>query len=68
MSDKCRFGCNVVETVSHIFFDCTDCLGDISDLTEISQGKALEYNIRNLFTRDSLQLRVELPVFKQGLC
>ena len=32
----CRFGCNVVETVHHIFLECPGCMTDTDDLGTIS--------------------------------
>ena len=63
-STKCRFGCDVIETVSHIFFDCVHCTDDITALRLFCREKRLTYDIRTLFTKNCLQNRVEMFLSK----
>ena len=59
-STSCRFGCDTVETVQHVFFDCPFCSNARNDLGLICREKNLVYSLKNLFTHRSLRCRVEL--------
>ena len=56
---RCRFGCDEVETIQHVFFDCHFCLNAHEDLLSICREKNLVYSLKNLFTHRSLRCRVE---------
>ena len=56
----CRFGCSVVETVHHIFLECPGCNTDTDDLRMICRRKRYDYDLRNLFTQQYLQPKVEI--------
>ena len=56
---NCRFGCDEVDTVQHVFFDCLFCSNAREDLLSIFREKKLVYSLTNLFTHRSLRCRVE---------
>ena len=58
-SSFCRFGCSTLETVHHLFFECSFCTADIVDMQLICRRKRLDYCLQTLFTHPSLQARVE---------
>ena len=57
---NCKFGCSVISSVHHFFFDCSYCIDDILNLQEICARKRIAYDLKNLFTQPCLQIRVEL--------
>ena len=57
---NCKFGCSVISSVHHFFFDCSYCLDDILNLQDICARKRIAYDLKNLFTQPCLQIRVEL--------
>ena len=57
---NCKFGCNVISSVHHFFFDCPHCVKDILNLQDICARKRIEYSLENLFTKTCLLSRVQL--------
>ena len=57
---NCKFGCSVISSVHHFFFDCSYCIDDILNLQDICARKRIAYDLKNLFTQPCLQIRVEL--------
>ena len=60
-SSLCRLGCgqNYVENVQHVFFECLKNKEKIDKLKEKFNEKKIEYNLRNLFSEDKMQIEVE---------
>ena len=57
---NCRKGCDAIETVHHVFFDCPHYADDIADLYRICKKKRIDYDMKSLFTHPALRIRVEM--------
>ena len=55
-----KFGCSVISSRHHFFFNCSYCIDDILNLQDICARKRIAYDLKNLFTQSCLQIRVEL--------
>ena len=59
LSPNCRFGCSVPETVEHLLITCPH-LSPARDLLKCEcRTRDLRYDLKTLFTDDSLKLHVE---------
>ena len=52
------------ETLSHVFLQCKYFNDQRKELTKLCEEKNLEFNLINLFTKESLQLKVEKIILK----
>ena len=59
-SPYCRRGCNVIETVQHVFFECPHYFNDTINMRNICRRKRIYYDMKTLFTHPSLSARVEM--------
>jgi len=60
-SPFCRLGCgqNSVEDLQHVFLDCLKNKEKIDKLKEKFKEKKIDYNLRNLFSENKMQIDVE---------
>ena len=63
-SPMCRGGCMTKETLSHVFLQCKYFNDQRKELTKLCEEKNLEFNLINLFTIESLQLKVKKIILK----
>ena len=55
----CRGGCKSEKTISYVFFECNLFNDQRQELKKLCKEKNLEFNLTNLFTKESLQSKVE---------
>ena len=61
---KCRYGCDVIESAHHLFFECPGCYSDTLDLRTICRRNRIDYSLRNIFSHHCLKPRVEMLLGK----
>ena len=56
----CTRGCNVVETVQHVFFECPHHFSDTRALRDLCREKRVDYDMISLFSHPGIQTRTEM--------